>query len=983
MCQRLSTILFAMLAILLIGVPVGQAQTVADFTILGPRLVLDDDQNNEVTFTIYVAANDSNWQPLLPGSQSAITLTAFEAGSQNPLTISAGASFQSSATEIWNAVPVTLTGVNHSTEVTFQATGFNIGPSGSNASSTRVVGASNNETNNFQVSTPRSAIPNQPFPLIITPARAEQNDPNAQPAPFTGDVTLTVDDGTITPTTVSLALQAGESHQVMVTLDAVNSGNTIHVTHEIIGGPTPEHNVVFKNEDQAQISNSSNFTIHAHVFQDDTTLTARGVTTTTEWQSTIWPIDEDESDQFGGGWNMMTSIPGLGDKNQGLQFHDIFIPKIGPQGAVAIGDLPGNQNQTYWNEQTIVLGPGGWNIVTGSFPDSLAGDYWHRRFFLSHGQFPKIDATFDYHSAMFDQVLKDAELDGTPGNNDQNSLSDVGVKGTTWAASLWRTAFADTVYHMYATFSLNDGPVSVFLSFTPATRTGPGGPNIFIPDSLWNQNYQTLASEFQNPSGGALPADFTTGTFWNRLKVLRAPGDGNQSYEGWSQSINTTGEHVITTTLKVNRTLIQPGGLAEVFVTLDHVERDVAGIQFDLPVPPNTTFLGAINFQDGAGFNISANTVNDTTTFLMTNLGGGKLVARDTDILMKLIYQIAPAAAIGDFLDLELDNTVLSDPTSNSIEHNRENGGIAIGLIGDLAGASGPDGAINVTDLVHLINIIIGVNASPTPEDLEFSKADINRDMAINILDAQRIINIITGRATAKQIAGSTDAVRVELGALNIMKQGQMTLPVQIQSDGPIAGIQLTLSYDPGLVSLGTIIPDARLDGMFIEQHASAGELRILIISPDGGTFTASTLSAILELPVILHDKQGGEVTMSELIVANTQAVALQTIVTGDRVKVGTAPAAFALIGNQPNPFNPSTQIAYEVPEQSHITLTIFNLLGQEVIRLVDQVQSPGRYLVTWNARNARGLSVSSGVYLYRLTSGAGAVDTKRMTLLK
>jgi len=206
---------------------------------------------------------------------------------------------------------------------------------------------------------------------------------------------------------------------------------------------------------------------------------------------------------------------------------------------------------------------------------------------------------------------------------------------------------------------------------------------------------------------------------------------------------------------------------------------------------------------------------------------------------------------------------------------------------------------------------------------------------------------------------------------------------VQIQSDGPIAGIQLTLSYDPGLVSLGTIIPDARLDGMFIEQHASAGELRILIISPDGGTFTASTLSAILELPVILHDKQGGEVTMSELIVANTQAVALQTIVTGDRVKVGTAPAAFALIGNQPNPFNPSTQIAYEVPEQSHITLTIFNLLGQEVIRLVDQVQSPGRYLVTWNARNARGLSVSSGVYLYRLTSGAGAVDTKRMTLLK
>jgi hypothetical protein len=184
-------------------------------------------------------------------------------------------------------------------------------------------------------------------------------------------------------------------------------------------------------------------------------------------------------------------------------------------------------------------------------------------------------------------------------------------------------------------------------------------------------------------------------------------------------------------------------------------------------------------------------------------------------------------------------------------------------------------------------------------------------------------------------------------------------------------------------MSLGTVIPDARLDGMLIEQYASAGALRILIVSPAGGTFTASTLSTILAWPVTLHDERGGEVRLTEVIVANTQATALQTVITRDRIKVASAPEAFALLGNQPNPFNPNTQITYEVPQQSHVTLTVFNLLGQEVIRLVDQVQTPGRYVVTWNARNANGLSVSSGVYLYRLTSSAGAVDTKRMTLLK
>ena len=145
----------------------------------------------------------------------------------------------------------------------------------------------------------------------------------------------------------------------------------------------------------------------------------------------------------------------------------------------------------------------------------------------------------------------------------------------------------------------------------------------------------------------------------------------------------------------------------------------------------------------------------------------------------------------------------------------------------------------------------------------------------------------------------------------------------------------------------------------------------------------ASTLSTILAWPVTLHDERGGEVRLNEVIVANTQATGLQTVITRDRVKVAAAPEAFALLGNQPNPFNPNTQITYEVPQQSHITLTVFNLLGQEVIRLVDQVQTPGRYVVTWNARNANGLSVSSGVYMYRLVTSAGAVDTKRMTLLK
>lgn len=984
MRQRLTTICIGMLVVLMTGVSIGQAQTVADFTIMGPQVVLDDNQDGEVTFTVYVAAADSNWRPILPGESATINLTAFEAGTQNQLTITAGSSFQSSDAVIWNPVQVTVTGVTNSLHIAFQAEGYGIGPSGSNAPGTRVADMTGSDTNHFQINAPHSANPNEPFPIIITPTQAEQNEPDSKPAAFNGTVDLTVDEGTISPTSVALDLQAGESHVVMVTLDAVSPSNKVHVRFEVQSTPTPQHDVVFTNENQLQLGNGSNFSVHPEVYQDDTPLSAgpNGVTTSSPWNSSIWPIEENESQQFAGGWNMMTFIDGVGVNSHGIQFHDMFIPKVGPQGTVEEADLPGLP--AFWHDYTIALGEGGWNIVSGTFPAGLAGEYWHRRVFLSRGQFPKLTMTFDHHSAMFDQVLKLVEVDGTP-DNDQQPLSSFGVKGTTWTADLFRTEASSEsgapVFHMLAAFDVNDGPVTTFLSFTPSSRQTPGlSGNSFPPDAEWNQNYATQPGEFQNASGDALPADFTTGTFWNRIRVIRSPGGSGGSHEGWSQSINTTGQHVVTTQLKIQNTLALPGDLAELFVVLEHPDRDVAGIQFDVPVPQNTTFLGAINFHDAAGFSINANTSEGKTTFLMTNLGGGRLDARENDILMKLIYQVESGATIGDGYAVELQNTVLSDPSSNAIEHGTEDGSIIVERIGDLAG---DDGILTVTDLVALVDIIIGTGSQPEPGSIAFAKADINEDEAINILDALRVINIIIGKATAKQVAGVTEPVRLQMGDVHALTQGRMTLPVQIQSDGPISGLQLTLKYDPSLMSPGTVIPDARLNGMLIEQHASAGELKILVVSPDGGSFTASTLSAILELPVVLHGDQAGEMQLAEVIIADAQAAAMQTIVTRDRARVSTTPGAFALIGNQPNPFNPSTQIAYEVAEQSHITLTVFNLLGQEVVRLVDQVQTAGRYTVTWNARNANGQSVSSGVYLYRLTSSTGAVDSRRMTLLK
>jgi len=95
-------------------------------------------------------------------------------------------------------------------------------------------------------------------------------------------------------------------------------------------------------------------------------------------------------------------------------------------------------------------------------------------------------------------------------------------------------------------------------------------------------------------------------------------------------------------------------------------------------------------------------------------------------------------------------------------------------------------------------------------------------------------------------------------------------------------------------------------------------------------------------------------------------------------------PTEFRLLQNYPNPFNPSTTIDFElnngIAQQVH--LAIYNLLGQEVVILVDEPRAAGRYSVVWEGRDRRGLAVTSGVYIYRLQVGA-AVQIRKMTLVK
>ena len=94
-------------------------------------------------------------------------------------------------------------------------------------------------------------------------------------------------------------------------------------------------------------------------------------------------------------------------------------------------------------------------------------------------------------------------------------------------------------------------------------------------------------------------------------------------------------------------------------------------------------------------------------------------------------------------------------------------------------------------------------------------------------------------------------------------------------------------------------------------------------------------------------------------------------------VNIIALPGQYALAQNYPNPFNPSTSIEFVIPQTGLVNLSVFNLLGEKVTELVNEVKESGSYTVTFDASK-----LSSGTYIYRLSVDANTV-TKKMTLIK
>ncbi len=91
---------------------------------------------------------------------------------------------------------------------------------------------------------------------------------------------------------------------------------------------------------------------------------------------------------------------------------------------------------------------------------------------------------------------------------------------------------------------------------------------------------------------------------------------------------------------------------------------------------------------------------------------------------------------------------------------------------------------------------------------------------------------------------------------------------------------------------------------------------------------------------------------------------------------------SFRLLSNHPNPFNPSTNISYELTQPGFVEIIIYDVMGKEITKLVSDQQIVGSYQTQWNGKNSNNVKVAAGMYFYQL-SFSGSAETKKMLLIK
>ena len=248
-----------------------------------------------------------------------------------------------------------------------------------------------------------------------------------------------------------------------------------------------------------------------------------------------------------------------------------------------------------------------------------------------------------------------------------------------------------------------------------------------------------------------------------------------------------------------------------------------------------------------------------------------------------------------------------------------------------VAGDVNMDDALDILDVVLAVGEILG---TATIEGVAYDNGDVNDDGSIDILDVVQMVDwILNPRG---EIATSATLVNTD-GMVNI------------NSNGYVGGVQMTLEH-------GADFQLQLTENAFVADYVTKGSnTTLIVIAPENGYLFNAT----------------GDFKITDAIAASG----------GSYIDLGfgaPVPDAFTIESAYPNPFNPSVNLDFTMPDAGLVKISVYNLLGREVATLMNRSLTAGQYSVVWNAEHQ-----ASGVYLVRVQVDNEEVSSQKIMYLK
>ncbi len=349
-------------------------------------------------------------------------------------------------------------------------------------------------------------------------------------------------------------------------------------------------------------------------------------------------------------------------------------------------------------------------------------------------------------------------------------------------------------------------------------------------------------------------------------------------------------------------------------------------------------------------------------------------------VIVKLFMNVDSNAPAGDSTRIDFPEVKISGKAGKRIPAIAKAGYVSFGLKGDINN----DGILDIYDITLMIDIILG-NYQPTP--YEFWAADMDDSGEVDIYDLIQLIEMVRdggrpGAARPKTLLASAAACQIQLPKLSFVSGESVDLPIIASFDEPISGLQLRFKYQTDVLKILAPKLTEMTQHMNFAYNDKNGELTILIFSPEGHSFEANN-GIILTLPIqsLQQIRESVPLSIDEAIAVNSHGEKIKVQFQSEIAPQG-APKNFFLGQNYPNPFNSETCIEFQIPEAGHVTLKIYNLLGEEIKTLIDNNMKIGSHKIIWDGKMNNGIIAPSGVYIYCLEHN-NFKDNKKIVIQK